>query len=181
MVIRVQIDIRYAMPEDAPQIASLHVLSWRASYRGVLPDSFLDGEIDQERGAAWEKFFSAPPPGAAAFVAYGENGDLMGFLAMERGNEGGYDAVIENLHVSPRAQGRGLGKRLLGRAASHLIENNGTAVCLWVYEQNRPAIDFYLRLGGRIDARGTDPFAGADALECRIGWHDLPSLKARCG
>ena len=34
--------IRTATPEDARAIAEVHVASWRAAYRGVLPDTYLD-------------------------------------------------------------------------------------------------------------------------------------------
>ena len=63
---------------------------------------------------------------------------------------------------------------------AHLIGNGAGSVCLWVYDRNTAAIDFYLALGGKADAHGTDPFAGAKAPHTRIGWHDLAALRARC-
>jgi len=34
--------IRPALPNDAAEIARVHVDSWRSSYRGLLADEFLD-------------------------------------------------------------------------------------------------------------------------------------------
>ena len=174
-------EIRLARASDAGAIAALHVLSWRRSYRGILPDAYLDGDVEAERGAAWVRFFTEPPPGAAAFVAPGAGQWLDGFIALEAGHESGYDAVIENLHVTPRAQGRGLGKKLLAAGAAHLAAAGDSSACLWVYDANKAAIAFYKSLGGVIDARGLDPFAGADAPHSRIGWPDLTVLRDRCG
>lgn len=173
-------EIRQARAADADAIADLHALSWRTTYRGTLPDSFLDGDVVVERRAAWARFFSAPRAGAVAFLAVGADRDLDGFIAFERGEEAGYDAVIENLHVAPRARGRGLGKRLMETAAGHLLDRGAGSVCLWVYDDNKAAIGFYRSLGGVADAHGTDPFAGADAPHTRIGWQDLAALRRRC-
>jgi len=173
-------EIREAGAGDADAIAALHALSWRATYRGILPDSFLDHEAEAERRAVWSRFFVSPPLGGAAFVALDGNRTHQAFIAFERGDEPGYDAVIENLHVAPTAHGKGLGKSLLGRVAAHLIDSGFSSVCLRVYDSNVPAIAFYERLGGRIDGHGIDPFAGADAPDTRIGWHDLPVLRDRC-
>ena len=172
--------IRRAGAGDAGAIAALHVVGMRTTYHGILPDRYLESEIEAERRAAWVRFFAAPPPGAAAFIAAGVR-SLDGFIAFQHGAEAGYDAVIENLHVAPGARGRGLGKRLLRVAAEYMIAAGLGAVCLWVYDDNPAAIRFYTALGGVIDAHGTDPFAGADALHSRIGWHDLTVLRDRCG
>jgi len=174
-------EIRLARASDADAIAQLHVLSWRGSYRGILPDAYLEGDVEAERAAAWARFFAEPPPGAVAFVAPGVGQSLDGFIALEQGHDQGYDAVIENLHVAPVAQGRGLGKKLLAAGAAQLIAAGGTSACLWVYDANKAAIGFYEALGGVIDARGTDPFAGADAPHSRIGWPDLAVLRDHCG
>ena len=174
-------EVRLARPGDADAIAQLHVVSWRGSYRGILPDAYLDGDAETERAAAWARFFAEPPPGAVAFVAPGAGQCLDGFIALEAGHESGYDAVIENLHVAPGAQGRGLGKKLLAAGAAHLAAAGGTSACLWVYDANKAAIGFYQALGGVIDARGFDPFAGADAPHSRIGWPDLRVLRDHCG
>ena len=173
-------EIRLACASDADAIAQLHVVSWRGRYRGILPDAYLDGDVEAERAAAWARFFTEPPPGAAAHVAPGAGQSLDGFIALEAGHERGYDAVIENLHVAPGVQGRGLGKKLLAAGTAHLAAAGGRSACLWVYDANRAAIGFYQALGGIIDARGTDPFAGADAPHSRIGWPDLAVLRDHC-
>ena len=47
--------VRPATPNDASAIAHIHVATWRAAYRGLIPDSVLDA-LDVSRSAAfWSK------------------------------------------------------------------------------------------------------------------------------
>ena len=92
----------------------------------------------------------------------------------------GYDGTIDNLHVLPGHQGGGLGRKLLCSAVTALAARGYCSVCLWVFEANEGAIRFYERLGGVTDAHGVDKFAGGDAPDRRIGWHDLPALIEAC-
>jgi hypothetical protein len=39
---------RNAIDADAAQIAKLHADSWRANYRGMLNDHYLNGDIDAD-------------------------------------------------------------------------------------------------------------------------------------
>jgi hypothetical protein len=41
--------IRRAEPRDAAGIAHVHVASWRTTYRGIVPDSYLDALDEPER------------------------------------------------------------------------------------------------------------------------------------
>ena len=45
--------IRKASRRDLAEIARLHALSWRRSYRGLLSDDYLDNEVDQELQRHW--------------------------------------------------------------------------------------------------------------------------------
>jgi hypothetical protein len=39
---KVKIQLRRATPEDAAALAAVEVRSWRAAYRGLMPDAYLD-------------------------------------------------------------------------------------------------------------------------------------------
>ncbi len=173
-------EFRDAGPGDAEAIASLHAESWRAHYRGILPDVYLDGEAYAERQAVWRKALGAPQAGQLVMLAVQQT-TLAGFVAIVRDGEPGFDAEIENLHVLPRLRGKGLGRRLLGQAVGCLAADGVSSACLWVYDANQAAMRFYRRLGGTADKRGFDPFAGAHAPHTRIVWPDLAVLQHACG
>ena len=44
---------RIATKSDAERIARLHADSWRRTYRGLLQDEFLDGDVVTNRLAVW--------------------------------------------------------------------------------------------------------------------------------
>ena len=50
---------RRATRNDAETIASMHTESWRDAYRGILPDSYLDGQVADERANLWRSRFSS--------------------------------------------------------------------------------------------------------------------------
>jgi hypothetical protein len=50
--------VRPARPDDALPVAGVHVRSWQAAYRGLLPDDYLDGLRAEER---WYSRASPPP------------------------------------------------------------------------------------------------------------------------
>jgi len=170
--------IRAAEPDDAAAIARLHADSWREVYRGILPDAYLDRDANEERRRHWEAVLADPASGFVLLAC--QDGVPAGFIAVSFGGEPGYDAVIDSLHVAAPWRGAGLGRRLIGQVAAHLMDEGASSVCLRVYDANEAAIRFYHRLGGRADGRGVDPFAGADMPDTRFGWRDLAALRAAC-
>lgn len=173
------IEIVDAGPDDAAALACVHAESWKATYRGILPDTYLDSEVDAERDRYWHSALASTRYPIIKLAR--EDGVIVGFVALhDDPDDAGYDLTIEHLHLLPETTGRGLGKALMKAAALAVHETGGRTVCLWVFDDNSAAIGFYERLGGVTDAHGTDKFAGGDAPDRRIGWHDLDRLIARC-
>ena len=50
------LEVRRATTEDAAGIASVHVHSWLAAYRGLMPDDMLDSLTVEERTESWLRF-----------------------------------------------------------------------------------------------------------------------------
>jgi ribosomal protein S18 acetylase RimI-like enzyme len=170
--------IRTAGTSDAAAIAMLHTASWREVYRGILPDAYLDHEIVEDRRRYWAEALAAPAVGLVLVACRG--GAPSGFIAVTRGGEPGYDAVIDSLHVAATWRGTGLGPRLMGQAVGILLAGGASSVCLRVFDANAAAIRFYRRLGGRVDGTGIDGFAGANMPDTRFGWRDLTALRKTC-
>ena len=53
--------IRPARAADAPAIAALQAESWRNTYRGFLPDAYLDRDVFDDRDVAWRRRFGEAP------------------------------------------------------------------------------------------------------------------------
>ena len=165
--------------DDADALARVHAASWKATYRGILPDTYLDSEVDGERARYWQEALATSRYPIVKLAC--EAGVVVGLIALHDDPEDeGYDFTIEHLHLLPESKGRGFGRILMKEAALAARALGAETICLWVFEDNSAAIGFYERLGGGTDAHGTDKFAGGDAPDRRIGWHDLDGLIARC-
>ena len=51
--------VRAATPADAAAIAGVHVRSWQAAYRGIVPDEVLDGLSLPDREQRWRSILRA--------------------------------------------------------------------------------------------------------------------------
>ncbi len=173
-----EIALRPAKGNDAAAIARLHAESWKTSYRGILPDAYLENEVSAERAGYWRKALARGDYDCIWLAL--SNQQPVAFIAVQYAADADYDAVIENLHVLPDYKSQGLGRRLIACAVETLLQEEMTSVCLRVFDDNTAAIAFYERLGGITDDFGTDRLAGSNAPDRRIGWRDIAALKQAC-
>lgn len=162
--------IRKARRRDLAAIARLHALSWRDSYRGLLSDDYLENEVDQELRRHWTE--ARIEPNDLVLVAEGQNGGILGFIAVWCRPE----PFIDNLHVTPDGRSQGVGTRLMAAAARCLLERGKSTAFLWVFEDNRRAVAFYERLGGKRTDRTIKPVFGNEVVQLKLEWTDLTEL-----
>lgn len=168
--------LRTARAGDAAAIAEIHVASWQDAYRGVLPDAFLDSELEGRLHAHWAGLFAGRrPPGAVILATAG--GTAAGFAAAWRE---GANAHIDNLHVRPGLRRAGIGRALLGFTALRLMQMGADTADLWVLAANRDALRFYARLGGAVVQQQDRPTQGQVVPQCRVAWADIQVLIKAC-
>ncbi len=162
---------------DAKTIAAIHTSSWRDVYKNILPKSYLAGEIEQERNEFWHRKILEID--ANEMVLTINSGDIIiGFIWITRTGEPGYDAVIEALHIEASNKGCGYGKKIIKATVQQLVSDGLQSICLRVFDENTPAIQFYRHIGGIKDQSGIDNFTDDNAPDSRIGWKDIKTLLA---
>ncbi len=172
-------EFRLAVKSDAESIALLHAASWQRTYRGMMPDEFLDRTAVSDRLAVWRERMRGSQADRFTYLAL--NADrLVGFICAFGDEDADWGSYIDNLHVDVGHRRRGVGLALMRGAARWFLEHYaGSGVYLWVMEANASARRFYESLGGRH--RGTvmkgDP-GGGSAPNCRYTW-DLPEALVR--
>jgi ribosomal protein S18 acetylase RimI-like enzyme len=144
--------IRHATSEDAAALARVHIDSWRVAYRGLVPDSRLDG-LDYGRRAA--RFRDELQEGPAETYVVEQAECILGFLTLDGCRDPDVDAQatgeIWGIYLAPQAWRRGTGT-LLCRHAEQILASRGYGeIKLWVLAGNIAARRFYEALGFRPD------------------------------
>ncbi|WP_341315717.1 GNAT family N-acetyltransferase [Paraburkholderia sp. IMGN_8] len=161
------ISLRPATLADAALIASIHSTSWQATYRGLLPDAFLDGEVNGERAAYWEARLSAPGGERRSVLIAELAGEPIGFVCVEQQPESAWGVLLDNLHTLPEHQGIGVGKLLMRAAKDWARAQGETQLYLYVLEGNTAAIGFYERQGWQFVGAEPDQMGGVDITALR--------------
>ena len=155
-------NIRPARARDAAAVAALHAHNWRTYYRGALRDDYLDGDVGAERLAYWTARLSEAPAADAILLVAEDDDGLLGFAGHYLRPDDPRGHYLDNLHVAPRARGRGFGAALLRAAAREQRARGATdALYLYVLEGNEQAFGFYRHLGGRVGEPVRTQFPGA--------------------
>ena len=180
------ITVRRARPGDAAAIGAVHVAAWRSAYPGILPDGYL-ARLSAPRQAAY--YESAVRSGVGVHVATASGADLgapgggarvVGFVTGSPAREGRWsdppaEGEIETLYVLDDWRERGLGRRLMRAAASHLAACGCCSAFVWVLRAN-PSRWFYERLGGRAAAEATIQVAGVPVVQTAYVWSPIEKL-----
>lgn len=173
--------LRMATAADAETIAALHAASWRATYRGILKDDYLNGDIAEERRRVWTERLSAHVREAPIVIVAYQSATLVGFSCLMPRFHPSFGALLDNLHVAQTRQSHGLGKKLFAAAIEQLPrKGSDTPVHLIVFAQNRKACAIYERLGGRVaECRKEREPDGSHVDVVRYQWERGDLLLAR--
>lgn len=173
------ITIRQPTLEDADAIARVHALSWQSTYRGIVPDEFLD-DIDVAVWAERHRRNMAEDP--VDFVSHvaEAHGEIVGWAlgGPNRDDSLEYASELFTIYLHPDYLRRGIGRRLMAAVAGSLLAAGSGSMLVWVLSENRPARRFYEALGGRYLTEKEISIGGASLMEVAYGWEDLGALAA---
>lgn len=159
--------VRLAIPADAAAIARVHVRSWQATYRGIVPRAVLDRLSVERREAFWleaitrsvdesidggERVWLAERAAPAAPAA-SPDGEVVGFASTGPARDADLPATSGELYaiyLVPEAWSQGIGRRLFAAAIDDLAVRHDPLV-LWVLTDNARGRRFYEAAGWRPD------------------------------
>ncbi|WP_453993725.1 N-acetyltransferase family protein [Bacillus nitroreducens] len=163
--------IRKAIRSDAPGIAKVHVDSWRTTYSGIVPDSYLQQLSYEPRVKMWEKGI----PTGNIFVAENNEGEIVGFSCGGKERSGdykNYDGELYAIYILKEYQGQGLGRKLVIPVVQQLLDKEIHSMLVLVLEENK-ACHFYEALGAKkLDSIEVE-IGGLKLKEAVYGWDDL--------
>ena len=116
--------IRRATEKDLIGIAHVHVETWQSTYKGIIPDEYLQSLTIENRTKNWKRNLKTLH--TTTFIAENEAGDIIGFAAggPEQTRDPYYQAEIYAIYILDAYQRKGIGKQLIKPIAKLLEEKN---------------------------------------------------------
>lgn len=163
--------LREARPDDAAAIAHVQVETWRTTYRGIVPQRYLDTLSVEWRAQTWERILDASESSHCAFAVQADEVGIVGFAngGPERNGDPVYTGELYAIYILDAFHGLGFGKRLVQAVAERLQAQGHSAMLLWVLSDN-PARRFYESLGGQLLRFQPIEIGGASLQEAAYGW-----------
>jgi GNAT superfamily N-acetyltransferase len=124
-------------------VARVHVRSWQAAYRSLLPDKYLDQLRPEDRAARYD--FASDDPALPKTILAAEDGAILGFATTSASRDRGLPDYGElcALYVDPDRWGQGVGKALVAEARRRLVAQGFPHALLWMMAGNHRADSFY--------------------------------------
>lgn len=147
--------IRQAGVADGQAIAVVHVRSWQAAYRGLVPQQYLDAMTPAQRRPGWERLLAETSwPRNGVLVAEADDG-LVGFAGFgptrDQDENPATVAELATIYLAPEVWGEGIGSRLMAAALEIMAQAGYEEVTLWVLDTNVRARRFYEANGWHDD------------------------------
>jgi GNAT superfamily N-acetyltransferase len=160
--------IRLAVPKDAMAVARVHVRTWQAAYRNLIPNDYLDQLSVEERAGRYD--FTGVDPSKPRTIVAEESGLIIGFASTMPSREADLTKHGElcALYVDPEHWGHGFGASLVTAARRHLFTTGSLQAYLWILLGNDRAERFYRKDGWISDGvKKTDVVWGLTVEELR--------------
>ena len=166
------VHIREATPDDAAAIAKVHVLSWKESFVGIVPDAFLEKLTIENRTKAFAERFGEPH--YHMYLAELDDAGVVGFADVgdPRYDVGDYDAELYAIYLFHEFQGKGIGAPLFERIKQFLIDQGKNSMYLLALEVS-PYRPFYEKMGGQLVGQRKVKLEGIDFNAVVYGWEGL--------
>jgi L-amino acid N-acyltransferase YncA len=174
------IGVRPATPEDAANIARVHVESWHQAYDGIVPKAMREAVTLENRRQMWEAVLGQYGEAYPTLVAATETADIVGFAMGGPCDAAasGFAAEFHALYMAPAFQRRDCGRRLFVQLAGTLAARGlGSAMATVIHTPQ--AAGFFramagIELGSQEVALPSEPATAI--VQDLFVWYDLPKF-----
>ncbi|MCL2863052.1 MAG: GNAT family N-acetyltransferase [Methanimicrococcus sp.] len=143
--------IRKAVPSNAFEYAENHVACWRAAYKGILSDDYLNQMSVEQIAETYQRILSEP--GTFNFYFIEHDKKIIGRLVFNKSrDEDKSDAgEISAMYLLSEYWGKGYGREMMDFSLFELKRMGYSEVLLWVLKTNNRAKLFYEKCGFLFD------------------------------
>lgn len=140
--------IRNKKESDIESLAKVHYESWITTYKGIVPDSYLDS-LSLESYIKKHHMFNAP------CIVAEVDGKVVGFLMYSKDKDEDTSdkcGEIMVIYLLQEYQHNGIGTLLMNEAEKRM-KSEFDQLSLWVLEDNIPTVKFYEKMGFEKDGK----------------------------
>ncbi|MDB5869133.1 MAG: GCN5-related N-acetyltransferase [Polaromonas sp.] len=140
--------VRPAIARDAKAIAEIHVATWHAAYKDLMPEDHLNKMTVEKRQAYWREAIEYSEP---QLLVATDGEQVVGFVGYDRSRDAKTRSTVGEIwamYVLPEHWSKGVGLALWDGARDGLKEEGCTQVTLWVLLGNERALQFYEHAAG---------------------------------
>jgi uncharacterized protein (DUF952 family)/L-amino acid N-acyltransferase YncA len=164
--------IRPGQPGDESELASVHTHGWQQSYKGIIPEEFLNSRPLSYRARLlwWKSVVDGKTP-TTVFVAESAQHGIVGFNAVEPSRDKAFPEYGEvvAIYCLNEYKKKGIGAALFQVGLECLRQKGFKDSFCWVLKEN-PTVEFYRRMGGEgVDKEKTVEL-GKPLVEIAYKW-----------
>ena len=152
--------IRCAYKSDVPEIARIFINSWRNSYRGILPDDFLNFMTLEGSTSKWQDYIGFKQHRIFLPV---RDGEILGFCAVKKDESVENCMYIDSLHIRKEEQNKGIGTALILHSLEYARNNGYSQASITALCGNDGAKSLYERLGAVFYKHFIEPVGNVSA------------------
>ena len=170
--------IRRANIEDADGIAKVHVDSWKTTYKGIIPNNFLNGLSYEDRTELWKQNINKEDN--YVIIAENEQGKIIGFAdawKRERNIEEN-TCDLTSIYLLEQYQGAGIGKALMKELFIHFKQMGYSKIFVDVLEDNKTKY-FYEYYGAKFVKNVQIKIGGKVLNESIYEWNSVDKVLAK--
>ncbi len=140
---KMEVSFAFAKPEEAHLLSEFRQKVWATTYRGIYPDKLIDEfdfDFHDSRNLQWinsEEY-------SVFFIT--ADGEKAGYLILQHKNP----LYVQSLYLLPEFRRKGIGRKTFKFIRKHCRENGMENFCLGCHPENKNALCFYEKMGGKI-------------------------------
>lgn len=142
--------IRKKERKDCMEVAHIVTVTWNETYKGIVPDSFLENLYNNEEERGKNSFDNFDEKTNNEYVLIVDN-NIVGFMNIGNSRETGYEncGEIFALYIINKYKGNGFGRELINTGINELKKMGYKDMIICCLEGNKTN-EFYKHIGGKL-------------------------------
>ncbi|GHV12856.1 GNAT family N-acetyltransferase [Clostridia bacterium] len=144
------INIRPAVPADAPDMAEIHMRSWEVAYKDIIPADYIHKK-NATRQVLWQRIVTDENTSKYVIQVSGKTAGFME-IAPSRDDDADNDTYeLHGIYLHPDYFRQGIGTQAMRFAFDKARSIGKTVMTLWVFAENTNSVSFYEKCGFAAD------------------------------